>query len=69
MQVTYLGTAGWEIADENTVILVDPYLSRIPGFESAAGTTGYWSCFVQPVFLRHQGRLPGVAEWFASPMN
>ena len=37
MQVTYLGTAGWEIADGNTVILVDPYLSRIPGFEMCCG--------------------------------
>jgi L-ascorbate metabolism protein UlaG (beta-lactamase superfamily) len=28
--LTYLGTAGWEITDGKTVILVDPYLSRIP---------------------------------------
>ena len=28
--LTYLGTAGWEISDGATVILVDPYLSRIP---------------------------------------
>jgi len=28
--LTYLGTAGWEITDGTTVILVDPYLSRIP---------------------------------------
>jgi len=27
----YLGTAGWEIADGTTAILVDPYLSRING--------------------------------------
>jgi len=27
--VTYLGTAGWQIADGRTVILVDPYLSRL----------------------------------------
>jgi L-ascorbate metabolism protein UlaG (beta-lactamase superfamily) len=33
VQVTlrYLGTAGWEISDGTTVILVDPYLSRIFG--------------------------------------
>jgi L-ascorbate metabolism protein UlaG (beta-lactamase superfamily) len=33
VQVTlrYLGTAGWEISDGSTVILVDPYLSRIYG--------------------------------------
>src|SRR5258708_29558881 len=32
-QVTliYLGTAGWEISDGTTVILIDPYLSRING--------------------------------------
>jgi L-ascorbate metabolism protein UlaG (beta-lactamase superfamily) len=29
--LTYLGTAGWEISDGITVILVDPYLSRIKG--------------------------------------
>jgi L-ascorbate metabolism protein UlaG (beta-lactamase superfamily) len=28
--LTYLGTAGWEITDGTTVILVDPYFSRIP---------------------------------------
>ncbi|HEY6505068.1 MAG TPA: MBL fold metallo-hydrolase [Chitinophagaceae bacterium] len=27
--ITYLGTAGWEITDGRTTILVDPYLSRI----------------------------------------
>ena len=27
----YLGTAGWEITDGTTVILIDPYLSRING--------------------------------------
>ena len=32
-QVTlkYLGTAGWEISDDKTVILLDPYVSRIKG--------------------------------------
>lgn len=29
--LTYLGTAGWEISDRSTVILIDPYLSRING--------------------------------------
>src|SRR5215471_9049196 len=29
--LTYMGTAGWEITDGNTVILLDPYLSRIYG--------------------------------------
>jgi hypothetical protein len=27
----YLGTAGWEITDGTTSILIDPYLSRING--------------------------------------
>jgi len=38
--LTYMGTAAWEISDGNTVILLDPYLSRIllplPGAGSAA---------------------------------
>ena len=29
VQLSYLGTAGWEITDGKTVILVDPYLSRL----------------------------------------
>jgi L-ascorbate metabolism protein UlaG (beta-lactamase superfamily) len=29
VQLTYLGTAGWEITDGRTVILIDPYLSRL----------------------------------------
>ena len=28
LRLTYLGTAGWEIADDSTTILVDPYLTR-----------------------------------------
>jgi L-ascorbate metabolism protein UlaG (beta-lactamase superfamily) len=27
----WLGTAGWEISDSSTVILIDPYVSRIIG--------------------------------------
>ena len=27
--LTWLGTAGWQVSDGNTVILVDPYLSRM----------------------------------------
>jgi hypothetical protein len=27
--VTWLGTAGWQVSQGNTVILIDPYLSRI----------------------------------------
>jgi len=29
VSLTYLGTAGWQIANGRTVILVDPYLSRV----------------------------------------
>ncbi len=39
--LTYLGTAGWEISDGNTVILLDPYLSRINGpSPKGAGSAG-----------------------------
>ncbi len=40
LTLSYLGTAGWEIRDGRTAILIDPYLSRIllhiPGAGSAA---------------------------------
>lgn len=29
VRVSYLGTAGWEITDGKTVVLVDPYLTRL----------------------------------------
>jgi len=29
LRTIYLGTAGWKITDDKTVILVDPYLSRL----------------------------------------
>jgi hypothetical protein len=29
LRLSYLGTAGWEITDGKTIILVDPYLSRL----------------------------------------
>ena len=29
VKIIYLGTAGWEITDEKTTILIDPYLSRL----------------------------------------
>jgi L-ascorbate metabolism protein UlaG (beta-lactamase superfamily) len=37
----YLGTAGWEISDGTTVILIDPYLSRINGPAPPSGGTGH----------------------------
>lgn len=43
VQVTlkYLGTAGWEISDGATIILIDPYLSRINGPPPPGGGTGH----------------------------
>ncbi|MBX2871525.1 MAG: hypothetical protein KTR30_05480, partial [Saprospiraceae bacterium] len=29
LQLRYFGTAGWEITDGTTTILIDPYLSRL----------------------------------------
>ena len=37
----YLGTAGWEITDGTTSILIDPYLSRINGPTPPGGGTGH----------------------------
>jgi L-ascorbate metabolism protein UlaG (beta-lactamase superfamily) len=37
----YLGTAGWEIADGTTIILIDPYLSRINGPAPPGGGSGH----------------------------
>lgn len=37
----YLGTAGWEITNGTTTILVDPYLSRINGPAPPGGGSGH----------------------------
>ena len=37
----YLGTAGWEITDGTTSILIDPYLSRINGPAPPGGGSGH----------------------------
>lgn len=37
----YLGTAGWEISDGSTIILIDPYLSRINGPAPPGGGSGH----------------------------
>lgn len=37
----YLGTAGWEIADGTTIILIDPYISRIKGPPPPGGGAGH----------------------------
>ena len=37
----YLGTAGWEISDTTTVVLIDPYLSRINGPPPPGGGSGH----------------------------
>jgi L-ascorbate metabolism protein UlaG (beta-lactamase superfamily) len=36
----YLGTAGWEITDGTTIVLIDPYLSRINGPAPPGGGSG-----------------------------
>jgi hypothetical protein len=47
--LTYLGTAGWQISDDGTVILVDPYLSRILVPPSGPGSAAL-------------GRVPGDTQ-------
>jgi L-ascorbate metabolism protein UlaG (beta-lactamase superfamily) len=37
----YLGTAGWEITDGTTTVLIDPYLSRINGPAPPGGGSGH----------------------------
>ena len=37
----YLGTAGWEVSDGTTVILIDPYISRIKGPAPPGAGAGY----------------------------
>jgi L-ascorbate metabolism protein UlaG (beta-lactamase superfamily) len=43
VELRYLGTAGWEITDGKTVVLIDPYLSRVrrvtPNDDTLAGDT------------------------------
>ena len=39
--LTYFGAAGWEITDGRTVVLIDPYLSRINGPAPPGGGTGH----------------------------
>lgn len=29
IELTYLGTAGWKISDQNLTVLIDPYISRV----------------------------------------
>ncbi len=44
INLTYFGTAGWQVSDGRTVILIDPYISRIlvplPGGGSSASGRG-----------------------------
>lgn len=37
VRARYLGVAGWEITDGKTHILIDPYLSRLPGPPAGGG--------------------------------
>jgi L-ascorbate metabolism protein UlaG (beta-lactamase superfamily) len=58
----YVGTAAWEIRDEKTVILIDPYVSRIvgppppgiPPYRQDAGDT-------RPVYGWDDVAMPDVA--------
>src|SRR5260370_17645348 len=49
----WLGTAGWEISDGTTVILIDPYISRIYG-PQPPGRTPY---------VRTAGDTRPLYEW------
>ncbi len=58
----YLGTAGWEISDGTTIVLIDPYLSRIigpspPGAPLIARTPGD----TRPVYGWEDHPVPDVA--------
>src|SRR5215470_11492731 len=39
VELTYFGTAGWQISDGSAILLVDPYLSRINGPAPPSGGT------------------------------
>lgn len=41
VSLKYLGTAGWEISDGTTFILIDPYVSRINGPAPPGGGSGH----------------------------
>lgn len=58
----YLGTAGWEITDGATVILIDPYLSRINGPPPPGGGTGHTvSSDTRPVIKWSDPAVPDTA--------
>src|SRR5215470_19561066 len=40
VRARYLGVTGWEITNGKTHILIDPYLSRLPGPPADGGTAG-----------------------------
>jgi len=68
--LTYLGTAGWQISDGTTVILIDPYLSRIlvpppgPGSASLGRVSGDtrpehgWNDIVEPDVATIDAHVP-----------
>jgi L-ascorbate metabolism protein UlaG (beta-lactamase superfamily) len=58
----WLGTAGWEISDGTTVILIDPYLSRINGPAPPTGGSGHSvSGDTRPVYGWHDIVSPDIA--------
>lgn len=41
LELTYLGAAGWQISDSKTVVLLDPYISRINGPAPPSGGSSH----------------------------
>ena len=41
MQLTYFGAAGWQLSDDKTIVLIDPYISRINGPAPPGGGSGH----------------------------
>lgn len=67
--LTYFGAAGWEISDGQTVVLLDPYVSRINGPAPPGGGSGHvvagdnrrmfgWSDVAAPDAAAIDARIP-----------
>ena len=60
-RLTHLGAAGWEITDGRTVVLLDPYLSRLRITGRAFGTTPPLAGDTRPVFGPDDELAPDTA--------